>query len=503
MDEFKKRFGAAKSHRNQFVRDQAREAYKFCFNGREREWDDTLRHDSEPEEIFTDYPSTVAEQFTGELFSTMTPENAPWVSYEAGNAVSEDDRQRASEELEQFEAIMAKSVRSSNYYDEGPTAFQDAVVGTVAMWIDRPTMTSPIVHEAVPMAELFLRLGPMGIDDRFRRRRYAYSDLRALFPDASWSTKIRPRLDTQSTAEVVWGFWRTYEDPSAPKWKQCVRVDGEEIGMDVEFDEEGEVPLIVGRFNPIAGRAFGWGPGLRMAPTMRTLDEMIRMQMEGLSRVVDPAYIYAHDGMLDLSNGIEGGMGYPAMPGTVENFREIGVGGNIEASFLAEERLKEQIEDGFYREIEQRGKTPPSAAQYVGQEQKQLRRMARPAAKLWREFGVGLLKRHEWLERQPGGLLQDVKIPLIESRAIIARPISPLERAQAREDVLVAQSLMAMAVEALGEQAQLLINGPQTMVNIKTALKDRLVEFRSEEEVAQIMAAMQSAQQEQPNGQQA
>jgi hypothetical protein len=123
--------------------------------------------------------------------------------------------------------------------------------------------------------------------------------------------------------------------------------------------------------------------------------------------------------------------------------------------------------------------------------------MARPAAKLWREFGVGVLKRHEWLERQPGGLLEGVRLPLIESGTVIARPISPLERAQAREDVLVAQSLMGMANEALGEQAALLIDGPATMNAVKDALKDRLVMFRTEEQIAQLMQAMQQMQQPQ------
>jgi hypothetical protein len=497
MDEFKKRFGAAKSHRKQYVELAAREAYKFCFNGREGEWDNTRRRDDEPEDIFTDFPSTVAEQFCGELFSTMTPENAPWVAYEAGTGVPEEQVDAATDQLKQLEALMAKSIRSSNYYDEGQTAFQDAVVGTVSMWIERPTLTSPIVHEAVPMPELFVRLGPTGLDDRFRRRRYAYSDLRTLFPDADWPIKLRGKHNTQGTAECVWGFWKTYEDASNPVWKQCIRVDGEEIGMDMDLGDEGAVPLVVGRFNPRPGHAYGWGPGQRMLPTIRVLDEMVKIQMEVLGRVADPAYIYAHDGMLDLSNGIENGMGYPAMPGTAENFREIGVNGNVEATFLAEERLQQQIEDGFYREIEQRGKTPPSAAQYIGQEQKQLRRMARPAAKLWREFGVGVLKRHEWLERQPGGLLEGVRLPLIESGTVIARPISPLERAQAREDVLVAQSLMGMANEALGEQAALLIDGPATMNAVKDALKDRLVMFRTEEQIAQLMQAMQQMQQPQ------
>jgi hypothetical protein len=490
-DEFKKRYNAAKAHRRDYIDSAGREAYKFCFNGREIEWNTSTRRDDVPEEIFTDFPATVAEDFCGELFSTMTPENAPWVSYEAGNAVKEEDVARATEQLGELEKIMAKAIRASNYYDEGPTAFQDAVVGTVAMWVDRPTLNGKVVCEAVPVPELYLRLGPLGIDDRFRVRRYAYSDLEALFPDAVWPRDMRTRLKSNQTAKVVWGYWRDYEDPENPTWHKCVRVDDKEIGLDGNIGEDGAVPLVVGRFNPVPGSAWGRGPGVRMLPTLRVLNEITRMNMEGMDRNLDPALVYVHDGMLDLSQGIENGLGYPAMPGSVDSIREIGTGGALDYGFFSEERLQEQVRDGFYREMIQRGKTPPSASQYVGQEQKQLRRIARPGTKLWREFGVGLLKRVEYLERQPGGMLEGVAIPLIDTGMVTARPISPLERAQAREDVLVAQSVMGMATEALGEQAQLLIDGPKTMTNIKGALKDRLVEFRTEEQIMKIMQSMQ------------
>lgn len=496
MDEFKVRFGAAKSHRKEHIDLDGREVYKFCFNGREAEWDNTLNKNDEPEEIFSDFASTVAEDFAGELFSTMTPENTPWVEYETGDGFKDEaEQQQAEADLIQFEEIMAKSVRSSNYYDEGYTAFQEATVGNVAMWVDRPTLNSGIICEAIPSAELFLRLGHMGIDDRFRRRRYAYSDLEGLFPNANFPADIRRKFDSKGFAEVVWGYWLSYKDVENPSWVQRIRVDGKEIGMDMDLGEDGSCPIVVGRFNAVPGSAWGRGPGRRMLPTLRLLDELTRMNIEGMDRNLDPAYTYAHDGMLDLSDGIESGLGYPAMPGSADSIRAIGTVENLDYGFFSEDRLQEIIRNGFYREMEQRGKTPPSASQYLGQEQKQLRRIARPGAKTWREFGVGLLKRFEYLERQPGGMLDGVKIPLIESGKIVVRPISPLERSQAREDVMVAQSIMGMATESLGEQASLVIDGPGTMNNIKGALKDKLVNFRTEEQIMQIMQAMQQQQQ--------
>lgn len=492
-DEFKRRFSVARAHRRQHVEEDGREVYKFCFNGREQEWDDRTKYSDDPEEIFTEAAATVAEEFYGELFSTMTPENSPWTAFEAGNAVDEESEGDAEEQLGVLEKNLAKALRSSNYYDEGPTAFQDSIVGNIAMWVDRPSLNSPIVTEAVPLPELYLTLGPHGLEDRFRRQSYHLRNLKQLFPDADFPRDLKRKIETAKTgqAKVVWGFWRKYDDPENPIWRQEIRVDGKAIGMDLDLGEEGSQPLIVGRFNPYAKSAWGRGPARRMLPTLRALDELVRMNMEGMDRTLDPAFVYAHDGILDLSEGVEPGIGYPSMPGSSDSIKPLDFG-NLDYGFFSEEKLREVIRDGFYREIEQRGKTPPSASQYVGQENKQVRRMARPATKTWREFGVGLLRRVEYLERQPGGSLVGVELPLLDDRTVIARPISPLERAQALQDVTTADSIVGMVNERLGpEQAALLVDGPKTYRNIKEKLKDEIVEFRTEEQIRELIQLTQ------------
>lgn len=499
-DEFARRLQLAKTHRRNSLDGEGRECYKFCFNGRESEWDGRSSASNEDaDEIFTDFPSTVAEDFAGELFTTMTPENTPWVEYEAADEVEESDAAQVEGQVTQYENLIAKAIRKSNYYDEGLTAFYDAVVGNVAMWVDRPTLNSPVVCEAIPIAETYLRLGPFGLDDRFRVRKYATQDLKALFPDATWTTKQKKKMDGKTgTSKVEWGFWRTYADPENPIWRQEIRVDGEPCGLDKDLEGEGSVPMICGRFGAVANSAWGRGPARRMLPTIRSLDALVSMNLEGMDRTLDPAYIYPHDGMLDLSEGIEPGVGYPSMPGSGDSITPLGLSGSLDYGFFSEEKMEDRIRDGFYRENSQRGKTPPSASQYVGDKQKQLARIARPGAKTWREFGVGLLKRFEYIESQVGGSLEGAN-PL-EDGDIVARPISPLERAQAGEDVMVTQSMLAMARETLGEQmAGLMIDGPTTFTNVKRMMKEKNIALRTQDEIMDLLAQQQPQQQEQPN----
>lgn len=506
MDDFDARFSAAKAERTDRVEPDGYEVYKFCYNGRETEWMGRGGKIRDVEEIFADVVAEIAEDFTGDLFHTMTPENTPWVKYEAGAAVPEEVEEQVLEFIEKREKGIAKAIKQSNYYDEGPTAFQDAVMGNVAMWVDRPSLSSPIVCEAIPISECYFRLGSDGIDDRFRESKYFYRDLPKLLVGAEFPKELALKIKNggKAKAKVVWGFWLDHTDPGNSVWVQNIRVDGKPVGLDMKLEGAGSCALLVGRFNAQPKTPWGWGPGRRMLPTMRVLDTLVQMNLESMDHTLDPAIIYPHDGVLDLSEGLEAGMTYPSMPGTDSQVQTVG-GGDLDYGFFAEERIVESLRAGFYRDAPQRGKTPPSASQYMGEEQKSIRRMARPAGKLWKEFGLGLLKRVEWLETQAGGAFDGEDFQMLDGQMVILRPISPLERSQARDEVLAAQGLLQMTTESLGpEQAALIVDGPKTMRNIKDKLQDTLVVYRTNDEIQKMAEQAQAMQQPQgaPNAQQ-
>ena len=494
MDEFDARLRAARATRSDLIEDDGYEVYKFCFNGREDEWIGRHIKTREPEEIFASDMAVIAEEFYGELFDTMTPEHQEWVAYEAGNLPEDFDEKAVLEFIREREKIIKRALRASNYYDEGPTAFQDAIFGTVALWSDRYHIADPITFEAVPASELDIRLGPDGlIDDRFRTKKYYYRDLPALFPNADFSKELKSRIDRSKTAmaKVVRGYWRDWSDPGNPVWRQDVRVDGKPIGMDDKMEGEGACPLTVGRFGPEPQKAWGKGPARRVLADMRVIDETARLHLVGLDHNVDPAFTYTHDGMLDLSDGIESGMGYPSMMGS--EVKPI-VMGDVQTSFFSIENQLERLRHAFYRDQPQRGKTPPSASQYMSEAQRQLRRIARPAGKMWLEIGVGVLRRVEYLETQAGGALPNGDFRMMEDAGaqVIMRPISPLERAQATQDVEIANGIMDMMTATQGPEATaLMVDGPETFRQIKTTLNDKLVKLRTEDQIKELAQAMQ------------
>ena len=492
MDDFEYRFGAAKAHRRDEVEDDAREIYKFCFNGRESEWDRAKRkrsNNNSAEEIFTDVPATVAEDFGGMLLDTMMPENTPWVGYELSGA-TEENKDAGYKELQEFEQIIESEWKRSNFYDEAGASFADATIGNIAFWVDRPSLSQPVRWRSLPISSCYFRLGLNGIDDRFLQEMYYYRDLKALFPLADFPRELKQKINKSKTgqASVVWGFWQTYDDPVVPIWRQEIRVDGKPIGLDENIGPDGACPFIVGRFNPYSSSAWGRGPGRRMLPLIRVMNELTMMNLEGMDKTLNPAIVYPHDGILDLSEGIESNIGYPSMPGSGDAVREIGVPKSLDYGFFSEERAEMYLRNGFYLDVEQKGKTPPSASQYMGQRSKQVARISRPGKKTWSELGVGALKRVEWLTFNDRSQTRGT---MIEDGIVVPRPISPLERAQALEEVTTADGLVGMMTERLGPQVTAaLVDGPKTYSNIKDKLRDRLVQLRSQDQLMEFMRQM-------------
>ena len=484
-DEFDHRLRAAKKQFNAAKR-ELRELYVFLFNGREREFDSLTKKHEDPEEIYDSTAGDTNLEFSSDLFSFMTPENQRWVDYQPGSAIPEEFEDEAAEAIKVYEAQVDKAIRSSNYYDTGPTVFQDFGVGTAAMWVDRSNISDAITVEPVPLPELRLTAGVRGVEDRFREKRCWARDLPILFRGASFSKELKKKIDTPGAiVPVIWGFWRDYSDPGNPIWIHTAKADGETIVKDEILGPEGNCPLLVGRFNPQPGLPYGRGPAWMQLPEIRTLDALRRMVLEKMDQSIDPAFTYFRDGLLDLSEGIEAGMGYPTQSPAKDAVQVINTEGNLDYGLFTINELRENIRRGFYRKPSQPGKTPPSASQFIGEEQAELRRMWRPAAPVFAELIASFLRRVEMLEVEAGILPGQITV---KDTLVTIRPISPLMRALSREKVIAAQSIMGITRESFDQQAALLIDGTATMTNIKKALGDELVVFRTEEQLREIAA---------------
>ena len=485
--EFSTRYTAAKQWRD-IVRPRIEEIYSFICPGREHEFDTNsfTPRDDEPE-TFISLPEDLSSDFASDLVTYFTPSEVMWTEYMVTTPVPKEAEKQVLEIVGNRETELFDLIQSSNYNDVAPQIMFEAAHGTVAMWVDSAHLTQPIYCETVPPCELLITPGHLGILDRFREKSVMASTLDALFN--GWDVDLSaPEIQRKTgkpgaVCKVCWGFWLDWEDPGNPMWRCEITVDGTCITPEEPLtlgEIAGSCPLLVGRFNPQANRPWGRGPAWKALPDMRVYNAVDEAVLDGLDQALRNTVIYADDGFLDLGEGIDAGRAYPASRGfTRDQIYEMQKGVNLDTGFFSEERLEDRLRQRFYQDgPRQRGDTPPTASQWVDERRRVQQRLGKPSAPLWREFFLPFVQRVEHLAIQLGKIDQALTY---DEQTISVQPVTPLQKAQNQDEVMVSRSNLDLAFNVFQDQVGNFVDPVKTFQNIVKTSGDRLTVIRDEE----------------------
>lgn len=485
--DFQTRYSLAKRWRDA-AEPFIKEVLMFCCPGEEHIFDrkSISEYDSQ---VYLSLPEELSLDFASDLVTYFTPAEVKWASFLVTVPIPKDQQRAVLDIVQDREDRLFDIIQSTNYNDIAPQVFFEAVHGTPAMWVDKAHLSQPIHIETVPANELLIVPGHLGYLDRFRVKSVGADTLEALFRDypVTFSQKLRAKMQKPGQmCEVVWGFWLDWSDPGRPIWRCEITVDGERVTPAdplVLGDIAGSCPLLVGRFNPRPGRPWGRGPGWKALPDMRVLDKIDEVVLSGLDQSILNTLIYPDDGFLDLSEGIEAGRAYPAGRAFDRNqIFEMNKGVNLDYGFFSEERLEERLRAAFYQDgPRQRGDTPPTASQWLDERRRVQQRLGKPSAPLWSELILPFVQRIEKLAVESGDLDSELTH---DGEIISVRPVSPLQKAQNQDKVMVARSNLDLAFSAAGENAVQFVDFVGTFQNIVKASGDELTIIRKEEEVA-------------------
>ena len=484
--EFKSRYDTAKKWR------QAEEPYlkgvlEFCCPGREKDFDQRATPRAmEESEIFISLAEELATDLAGDLVTYFTPAEAKWAEYEVTQEIPQDQAEIVQQIVQDHEDKLFSLIAKSNYNDIAPQwGFEAATHGTTALWVDVAHISQPIHFQVVQPHELLIVPGHLGILDRFRESYVPANTLEALLGrqvDLS-APKIMAKMEKpDQMVKVCWGFWVDWSDPAQPQWLHEITVDGERVTDEKQWlgPLAGSCPLHVGRFNPQAGRPWARGPGRKALPDMRMLDKIDEIVLSGLDQSLLNTLIYADDGFIDFEKGIVAGTAIPAARGfTRDQVYELNRGVNLDQGWFTEERIEDRIRRAFYQDgPRQRGETPPTAAQWLDERRRVQQRLGKPSAPLWTEMIKPLIQRIDYLGSQlgelPGALTHN-------GQAINVAPISPLQKAQNQDKVMVARSNLELGVAAFGEAVSQIVDMPSTYQNIIDASGDELTKIAKQE----------------------
>lgn len=485
--DFSSRFDHAKKFRDN-VRADLWEILLFISPGRQNDFD-TPRDPSdniEDDEIFNSLYEDLTSDFASDLITYYTPAESKWTEYLVTAPVPEEVADEIEQVVTQREDDLFDMVKSSNYYDVAPQVAFEASHGTMAMWVEKSSLSQPIYCEAVPPHELFLTPGHQGLLDRFRETMRPASTLEALF--SGWDVDLEdPQLQRKMKkagqyCKICWGFWADWSDSENPVWKYEITVDGKRITAekpDTLGPIAGSCPLLVGRFNPQIGKPWGRGPAWKALPDMRKLDAVVEAVLDGLDQAVRSTVIYRDDGVIDVDKGVIPGSAIPAGRNfTRDQVYELTRQANLEVGFLSEERIEERLRECFYQDgPRQKGDTPPTASQWLDERHRVQLRIGKPSAPLWREFFLPFIQRMEFIGVEIGKF----DGPLTHNGDVIdVQPISPLQKAANQDKIVTSRSNLELLFSVAGEAAGQVVDLQATFLNHVTASGDDLTVIRKE-----------------------
>ncbi|MBN9438249.1 portal protein [Bosea sp. (in: a-proteobacteria)] len=467
-----------------------REAYYFTAPRRSRDvTSSSSGADSKPNDagdLQISLGMEVAQDFATEMLNTFMPETIRWADQKAGVDVDEDAADDLNDRIGGQTKVIFDAIKSSNFYSAAAQSFMpDLATGTSALWIDDLRATEPFMCLPVPLRELEINVGPYGeVDDRFVVRHTRYRHLPALLKGVALPTDIQDKIDKKGGDRciVTWGWWRLWDRNDDVYWQAIVMV-GNRLVDDAVLKGEGACPLLVARFNPDPMFAFGDGPSLQSLPELRMLDEMSALEIEAFDFRVHKPFFYPDDGVINLENGIEPGMGYKARPwtgaGRPFELMDFGDGTNVEEYKIA--KVESRIRRLFFVDYpEQAGKTPPTAEQWMDEMQRAKRRIGTPGKIFFKEGPAEVFKRFKHLLEERG-TIEPVKI---NGKTIALTPYDPTEQAQEFQETQIAGRLLQIGQANFPQIMQAVVDPIKTLNNFKRKFRDEIVVVREEKEIA-------------------
>ena len=498
--DFTSRYQAAVRWREP-MRPLIEQAFRFCAPNRIDDFTTTSTPNRQVRETdtFTSIGEELATDLAGDLVTYYMPSTERWFDYEVIIPVEKEKVAAVTALVSDREDTLWDIISATNLNDIAPALhFETATHGTPALWISLNHIQQPIHCEVVPPHELLIVPGHLGILDRFRETTVYASTLPALFAQevSQNNVDLSERLLAEkikkpaATCKVCWGFWLDWSDPGMPLWRSEITVDGKRVTPETPLTlgpMAGSCPLLVGRFNP--QKCWGRGPAIRALPDFRTADELADLVLSGMDRNLNPPLIYANDGVIDLAEGITPGVAYPASTRFSQDQMFLFPSNiNMDQAYFTEERWDDKLRRAFYQDgPRQRGDTPPTAAQWLDERRRVQQRLGKPSAPIWSELILPMIQRFETLAVQLGRI--DAAITH-DGQAITVVPLSPLQKAQNQDKVMITRSNLEMFATLVGPEAMAqFVDVIGTGQAVAKASGDELLQFHDQPQGAPVAPA--------------
>jgi len=383
------------------------------------------------------------------LVSALVPSNSRWFELEIDDA---DDEGR--QWLEDSAETIWRNIHASNFDAVVYEAMLDQVcAGMGPLFVDEsPDGGYRFTHW--PLSQCYFASSQPGGPVDVVHRELAMTGEQALreYGDAlSDQAKGKAQAKPDDPLQFVWALYPRPLEMQAPPFAKGLPYASCHVELQTRklVRESGyhELPAIVPRWQVLPDSVYAIGPVFEALPDLRTLNELVRLQMMGMDLAVAGMWIAADDGVLNPRT-VKIGPRKIIVANDVNSMKELKSSGNLQASLMEIERLQRAIRRSLMADQLTPQDGPAMTATEVHVRVELIRQLLGPLyGRMQSEFLQPLVARCFGLAYRAGVLAPPPES--LRGRTWRLKYVSPLARAQRMVEVSAMdryeQSLAAIA----------------------------------------------------------
>lgn len=495
VERLKKRSQVAKQKRDTWSA-LLDEAYEFALPQVERFFSNQTEGQQRVDRLFDMTAPDALNNFASRMMRDIMPMDARWFEHAAGPEIPESERDQLNRALSDVSERIFADVANSDFYAEGTETMRSIGISTGALLVEEGDAIEPIRWTAYPLSQLYLDIGPHGQYDFIELpKKVKASNIKTVWPQAQMPAELEQKV-REKPDDLIEFCCITERDWSSrdEAWTYTVLWEQENaIIYEFTWRGAGSCPWILPGWSRAAGETYARGPVIYSLPAIKTLNVMTELELEAIDWDLTPMFQAEDDGVLNLEtvNVFPGNIIPKAMGSKgLEPIQTKGVSRNayIKADTLKQEIRRALLDD----DLGPIKGTPMSATEVMQRTTDRAIRLGGPYSRLWMEFAAKVVQRVTWIQRRRNV----IKLPEVNGREIVLRPLSPLTRAQRQDDVMRFTNFMGIVNQSFGPQVANIVADPvkaaawlaETMAVAPAVIRSKVEMKQLVDQIAQLAA---------------
>ncbi len=299
-----KRFMHAKN-RMELQRDRLQNAYDLALPNRAN-FDESVAGEQRNLQIFDDTAPHGLTKFANDVQSILMPPYQRWATLVPGHEVTEEEEPAARERLEEMTDVFFNYLEQSNFYQVSAESILDMGISTGIMIFEEGTDDNPFVFRSISISEVAFEEGRRGqLQNFWRQFKTTMRQLMLKWPNAKLTSSLKARLssDPDETVELIEGLVLVPGKTELTDEFEYYVQDMQDKSLII--DERRDWLTWIGfRANKTTDEVIGYGPILRVLPTIRVLNQMQEWDLRSFKFAALGVMLIENSGVLNPFNTV-------------------------------------------------------------------------------------------------------------------------------------------------------------------------------------------------------